>query len=75
MIQTSAPRLALSLLLLLTILVAPLSRLYAQGPDLPMPGDVVTGSDPEPTGEPSSNAMPGSVPTPAVAVPGSASLR
>ena len=73
MFEKSAYRFALCFILAAS--AAPVSRMHAQMPTLPTPGDVVTGTDPEPTGEPSSNATPGSLGTPSVAVPGSFSLR
>lgn len=73
MFKKTAPSFALCFAV--TVFAAPVSRMHAQLPTPPTPGDVVTGTDPEPTGEPSSNAMPELIGTPSVAVTASIFLR
>ena len=47
----------LSPILFLALLLAPVSRVYAQSVSSPLKSDAITGGDPEPTGEPDGAAM------------------
>lgn len=49
----------LSLLLLLTLVLLPVTRLHAQAASCDPPTDVVSGSDPEPTGDPKPKVIDG----------------
>ena len=52
----------LSPILFLALLLAPVSRVYAQSVSSPLKPDAITGGDPEPTGEP--DAITGGDPEP-----------
>jgi len=52
----------LSPILFLAILLAPVSRIYAQASSSLLQPDAITGGDPEPTGEP--DAITGGIPEP-----------
>ncbi len=63
----------LSPILFLALLLAPVSRIYAQSVSTPLKSDAITGGDPEPTGEP--DAITGGDPEPTGEPDGAAMLQ
>lgn len=63
----------LSPILFLALLLAPVSRVYAQSVSSPLKSDAITGGDPEPTGEP--DAITGGDPEPTGEPDGAAMLQ
>ena len=59
--------------LFLALLLAPVSRVYAQSVSSPLKSDAITGGDPEPTGEP--DAITGGDPEPTGEPDGAAMLQ
>ena len=60
-------------ILFLALLLAPVSRVYAQSVSSPLKSDAITGGDPEPTGEP--DAITGGDPEPTGEPDGAAMLQ